>query len=187
MANVEEDQAGRLRAFRRRFGRAFDSSFDDDNNNDDDDAMGSARQAAADADVSQAERKARADIATATSGMDDGAAPSTTPSTGTPPESAASKTQTEASLHGQGLGTTSSSGWNMDSSDEDANQKANETESRKAQEDDQDNLIDLISSYSGGEAEQLPGGAGARVVTRGTTGVAGDAGKGKKKKGGKKR
>ena len=135
MANVEEDEAGRLRAFRRKFGRAFDAregepapaKVEDLN------APSSAPTATREEDgvVKEVIRSdARAGGKSegrgqASSGVEAEAEARDEQTSDRPPPSAAVKTQKEAEEGGQGMGT--SAGWGEDFGED-------------------ENLMDLISS-----------------------------------------
>ena len=145
MANVEEDEAGRLRAFRRRFGRAFDSREGEPAPAQ---VEGGLTDAPAEAPTATQEddglvkeiikRDARKGAKSegqrkSIKGEDAEAEARVELSSGRSPPSAAVKGQKEAESTGQGMGTTA--GWGEDFGEG-------------------DNLMDLISSYGVSEEQQ---------------------------------
>lgn len=140
MANIEEDEAGRLRAFRRKFGRAFDSREGEPAPARVEDAAAAAGAPSEAPTATQEDdgvvkgvfgRDARAGAKS--EGGEGGVAAAETAAdvesevgkTSSPPP-AALKTQKEAEPTGQGMGTTG--GWGEDFGED-------------------DNLMDLISRY----------------------------------------
>lgn len=138
MANVEEDEAGRLRAFRRRFGRAFDSAATEPSASQPSAAPENEAASKAQSDAAEGKRERKSE---SPSPSLDGGVPGASRE-----PSAALKTQDGAAPRGAGAQTTRDSGTSDD-------------------EEENDNLMDLLNSYAsqddrGGTARVVQRGGG---------------------------
>ncbi|KAL9055042.1 MAG: hypothetical protein Q9162_003807 [Coniocarpon cinnabarinum] len=146
MANVEEDEAGRLRAFRRKFGRAFDARegmpapAQTEESGADDEVVGTREEEGTMMEIRAGDARRGRKSEGRVSRQEDGDVEVDGKIGGDRPPAAAGKQQKEADPAGQGLGTTQA--WGEDFGED-------------------DNLMDLISSA--GKEEGRPGGLKGEV------------------------